>query len=252
MTSNTDTLRAYQEKQPPEETAVPGSSSSVSSIAGGVQTSSIRDLQVDYLTIVRESATSYHVALAVDSIPLYRIEATPITSKVGDFQLFSKDSTLPIAAARLSPNPKSKTEPLAFICTSSPTLPHALWRPFTRASTFSVCDYRTNIPIVTIPGRPAQLHQFSWRTGNLSEPYYQLLWDGPLPLVPAAMFKQDQRGLEYVFATLARKTADGEDNLVEVRRGGGIDFELGVILELFVILHLKKVQLPLDVLYCRQ
>lgn len=54
---------------------------------------------------------------------------------------------------------------------------------------------------------------------------------------------RDQRGSEYVFATVARKTANRGDNLVEIRRGGGMDFELSVILELFVILHLRKEQL---------
>ena len=57
------------------------------------------------------------------------------------------------------------------------------------------------------------------------------------------MFMPDQRGSEYVFATIARKTAEGGENLVEIRRGGGLDFELSVILELFVILHFKKKQL---------
>ena len=216
-------------------------------IAGTVQTCSIRDFQVDYLTIVRESATSYSIALTVDPTPLYRIELVSSSTKVGDIQIFpASDSKLPaIAAARLSANPKSKSEPSATICTSSPHLPDALWRPLARVGgMFAVDDYQSAIPIVTVPGRTAAPHQFSWRVESLSEPFYQLLWDGPLPFVPSAMFMHDQRGSEYVFATLARKTSpEGGDNLVQIRRGGGLDFELSVILELFVILHLKNEQL---------
>ena len=109
---------------------------------------------------------------------------------------------------------------------------------------FAVDDYQSAIPIVTVPGRAAAPHQFSWRVGPLSEPFYELLWNGPLPLVPSAMFRNDERGSEYVFATLARKTSpEGGDNLVQIRRGGGLEFELSVILELFVILRLKNEQL---------
>jgi hypothetical protein len=107
----------------------------------------------------------------------------------------------------------------------------------------SVEAYQTSIPIVTVPGGAPAPHQFSWRTGSLSEPFYQLWWDGPLPLVPASRFIHDQRGSEYVFATMTRKTAEGGENLIEIRRGGGLDFELSVVLELFVILHFKKEQL---------
>ena len=216
-------------------------------IAGTVQSYSIRDFQVDYLTLVRESATSYYIALTVDPTPLYRIELVSSSTKLGDIQIFpASDSTLPaIAAARLSANPKSKSEPAATICTSSPHLPGAVWRPLARVGgMFAVDDYQSAIPIVTVPGRAAAPHHFSWRVGSLSEPFYQLLWDGPLPLVPSAMFMNDQRGSEYVFATLAKKTSpEGGDNLVQIRRGGGLDFELSVILELFVILHLKNEQL---------
>lgn len=83
-------------------------------------------------------------------------------------------------------------------------------------------------------------HPLSWRTGALSDPYFQLWWNGPLPLVPSMKFMPDQRGSEYVFTTVARKTAKGGENLIEIRRGGGLDFELSVILEVFVILHLEK------------
>lgn len=244
MSADNDALPPYQETQTFKGTTAPTSPATASRLAGTVQTCSIRDFQVDYLTIVRDSSTSYHLALTVDPRPRYRIEVSS-SPKIGNIQIFSaSDGSLPpIAAARLSANPKSKIEPLATICTSSLTDPDALWRPLTRTSTFSVDDYRTEIPIVTVPGRAATPHQFSWRTGSLSEPFYQLLWDGPLALTPGSMYRKDERGSEFVFATVVRKTTDGGDNFVEIRRGGGMDFELSVILELFVILHFKNVQL---------
>ncbi|TVY47284.1 hypothetical protein LCER1_G008520 [Lachnellula cervina] len=230
MSSNTANLPPYAEKHPSKETLAP--TATAGSIAGTVQTCSIRDFQVDYFTIVRNSTTSYHLSLTVDPTPLYRIEVVSSSTKIGNIQIFpASNSTLPaIAAARLSANPKSKNEPSATICTSSPTQPDALWRPLTRTGMFSIEGYQSTIPIITVPGRAATPHQFSWRTGSLSEPLYQLWWDGPLPLVPTFGFMRDQRGSEG-------------DNLVEIRRGGGMDFELSVILELFVILHLRKEQL---------
>lgn len=242
MSSHTADLPPYSEKYPSKEASAPSAPTAASRIAGSVQTCSIRDNQVDYLTIVRDSPGRYHISLTVDPTPLYRIELVPPSTKVGNIQIFpASDSTLPaIAAARLSANHKDKSQPSATICTSSPTQPDALWRPVTRTGMFSVEDYQTEIPIITVPGRAAKPHRFSWRAGPLSEPFYRLWWDGPLPLVPTAMFMPDQRGSEYVFATMARKAAGGEDNLVEIRRGGGMDFELSVILELFVILHFKN------------
>jgi hypothetical protein len=34
-----------------------------------------------------------------------------------------------------------------------------------------------------------------------------------------------------------RATGLNHDNLIEIRRGGGLDFELTVVLEVFAILH---------------
>ena len=53
----------------------------------------------------------------------------------------------------------------------------------------------------------------------------------------------DQRGPEYCFATVARKGEGADENLVELRRGRGLDFELSVLLEVFVLLHFQKKEL---------
>lgn len=248
MLSNNAKLPPYSENPSFKEKSTLSAQITTNRVAGTVQTCSIKDFHFDYLTIVRDSSTSYHISLTVDPTPIYRIEFVSDSSKISDItdiQIFPAfDTTLPaVAAARLSANPKSKREPAASMCTSEPHLPEALWRPLSRASMLSVESYQSSIPIVMMPGIAPAPHQFSWRTGSLSEPFYQLWWDGPLPLVPASMFMHDQRGTEYVFATMTRKTAEGGVNLIEIRRGGGLEFELSVILELFVILHYQKKQL---------
>lgn len=217
------------------------------SIASNVQTCSIKDLQFDYLKIVRESATSAYICLTVDPTPLYRIEFVEDSTKVGDIQIFSApDTSLPaIAAARLSTENKSRSKQVAMICTSKPYLPDAHWRPVTRAGVLSLAeDYRSSIPIVTVPGTAPTYQQFGWRT-SLCEPLFELWWDGPYVNAPPYAYVKDQRDSRYLLATVVRRSAEtgNIDNLVEIRRGGGLEFELSVILEMLVILHHKKQQL---------
>jgi hypothetical protein len=236
MSSSNSELPPYSETPACTEKGAPRAAHRV---AGSTQTCSIKDFHVDYLKIVRESATSYHICLTVDATPIYRIELVSDSTKIGDIQIFSAlDPTLPpVAAARLSANPKSRSEPVATICTSTPHLPESQWWPMGRTSAFSVESYQSSIPIIIVPGMASTPHQFSWRTNSLSEPFFELWWDGPLSFTPATRFMHDQRGAEYVFATVARKAVKSAENLIEIRRGGGVDFELSVILQLFVILH---------------
>uniref|UniRef100_A0A8H7N1Z4 Uncharacterized protein n=1 Tax=Bionectria ochroleuca TaxID=29856 RepID=A0A8H7N1Z4_BIOOC len=222
MASNIDDLPPYQENQPVKENKERSASATshiINRIAGSVQTGSIRDFQVDYLTIIRDSATSYHVSLTVDPTPLYYIKLISSVAQVGNIQIFSaSDSTLPLAAARLSADPKNKKEPLATICTCSPTQPDALWLPITAPKILSF-DYKTTLPIVIIPGRPAVPHLFKWYAAP-DEPKLELRWEGPLPMVLDLRYHENNFESQYMFATVVRKTADGEDNLLEIRRWG--------------------------------
>ena len=216
-------------------------------VAGSVQTCSIKDVQSDYLKIVCESTTRYHVCLTVDPTPLYRIEFVAQSTEAGDIQIFSTlDPALPpIAAARLSLEPRSRRKPVATICTSKPYLPDSPWRPVTRACMLSYGeDYNSVIPIVKVPGTAPTPHQFSWRT-SLCDPFFELWWDGPFVHTPSCVYIKDERDSRYLLATVVRKQEGTEniDNLIEIRRGGGLEFELSVILELFVILHSKKQRL---------
>lgn len=245
MSSNVN-LPPYSAEAPPG--GIPLSSTHIiaNRISGNVQTCSIKDFQVDYLKIVRESATSYHICLSVDPTPIYRIMLVPESTKLGDIQIFpASDAALPaVAAARLTTTPYDKNVPLATLCTSEPHLPEAHWRPMSRASTFAIGeDYRSSMPIITVPGIAPVMRQFAWRTG-LCKPVFELWWDGPLPLASSSGYVKGDRDFRYVFATVDTGTAGTGyfgHNLIEIRRGGGLEFELSVVLETFVILqHLKK------------
>jgi hypothetical protein len=244
MSHNPSELPPYSEKHISQEKSTPSTQNASSRIAGTVSTCSIKDGQVDYFTIVRDSPTSYHLSLTVDPTPIYRIELVSDSTKIGDIQVFlANDPNVPvIAAARLlTYTKKKKTDPAAEICTFLPHDPDATWLPLARSGSFILDNYWSNIPIVTVPGRAPVSHAFSWHIS--SEPIYQLWWSGPLPFVPKSGFLHDQRGSEYHFAKMSRKTAEGGENLLEIRRGGGLDFELTVLLHFFVLVHMQKEQL---------
>lgn len=236
-------LPPYSEQAPPSasNTQIAGNR-----IAGDIQTCSIKDLQTDYLQIVRESATGYYVCLTVDPKPRYRIQVLEAPTTTGDIQIFSvDDSTLPIASARLNreAKPKIRGEPLAIVCSYKPYLPQAQGRPFTRGGVLaSGEDYRCTIPIIKVPGVLATEQKFIWRT-SLCEPFYELWCDGPLHNTWAGNYTKDNMDLRYLFATVIRRNNQSGQNIIEIRRGGGLEFELSVVLQMFVILHHKNKQL---------
>jgi hypothetical protein len=239
-------LPPYSEHAPPTGDSSSDGQLAVSRIAGNIQTCSIKDNQTDYLKIVRDSATGYHVCLTVDPRPLYRIQVVEGPTKTGNIQVFAADeSTLPIAAVRLNPelNPKKKSDPLATICTNKPYLPEAKWLPFVRAGALSVSeDYLSSIPIVGVPGTPPTDRQFGWRT-YLCDPFFELWWEGPLVNVSTWGYRKDERDSRYLFATVVRRKDETGQNVIEIRRGGGLEFELSVVLQMFVILRHKNKQL---------
>lgn len=219
-----------------------------SRIAGNVVTCSIRDGQVDYLKIVRESPTSFHICLTVDPTPLYRIKlaSEKTLSIAGDVQIFPANSpeAPPIAGARLLSLSKNKKDPVAMICTSGPSHPQAAWRPISRPAGSSTLEtYLSSIPIVTVPGIAPTHHQFTWRT-TYPEPFYELWWqEGPLPFASQNGYFPESRDRAYVFATISRRAHAAGNNLIEIRRGGGFEFEMSVILGMFVCLHHAKKEL---------
>jgi hypothetical protein len=92
----------------PAEGSIRSAQVTSNTIAGNVQTCSIKDRQHDYYKVIPDSSISYHVCLTVDPTPIYRIELTKDPSAAGDIIIFpsSGPSSLPVAAARFGKNPK--------------------------------------------------------------------------------------------------------------------------------------------------
>lgn len=243
MTSDVK-LPPYSESLDSKERSALGSQSKATRIAGNVQTCSIKDLQSDYLKIVCESPTSYYICLTVDPTPIYTIKFVS-DSKVGDVQIFwaSEPSQPPVAAARLSPPNTKRTEAVAMICCSEPHLPDAHWTALIRSTLFSMGeDYRMSIPVVTAPGLAPTPCQFGWRTG-MCDPLIELWWDSPLPYSVERLYSKNDRDSRYLFATGVRGTPEKPENLIEMRRGAGMEFEMTVVLGFLAILHQQNRQL---------
>ncbi|CAG9986608.1 unnamed protein product [Clonostachys byssicola] len=220
MSSSINTLPPYQEK--------PSSTNGINRLGGTIQTCSIKDGQIDYFSIIRVSETSYYLSLTVDPTPLYRIELILGPNKLGNIQIFSTSSSKLLAAVRVSTDQKSKSQPIGTICTSSPSDPDAVWRPIALEKGFLAVDYETHIPVVIVPGRAAKSQSFLWKIDEGKGG--RLCWERPLhnSINPTVN--------DLNFATISIED-DGE-TLVEMRRGGGIDFELSVILEAFLLMDL--------------
>lgn len=244
MSSNSDGLPPYQEKpSSTQETTAPSAHSSrlayPSRLAGSIQTCSISDGYMDHFSITRVSDSTYHLSLTVDPTPIYRIELILGPTKVGNIQIFSaSDTTLPaLAAARSSTENKGKKVPVGTICTSSPTEPDAHWRPvFCTNDGYTRTQYSSEIPVTKVPGRAAKPQTFEWDVWE-GQPT-RLFWQGPLPLQPRCLHTADPKSLPFLFAQVNFEPDEGE-HLVQIRRGGGIDFELSVILEAFLFSNLS-------------
>jgi hypothetical protein len=224
---------------PPSDSSTPTFPLANNRVAGDVQTCSIADLQHDYIRVSRESSTTYHISLTVNPTPIYRIELSTNPSDVGDVLVFPafSSASLPVAAIRLAKNPK-KGEPLATICTLMPHAVNARWRPLVKASSLAYGeDYRSSMPIVIIPGLKPSVRSFTWRT-TMSAPYMEVWWEGPLPYMSPRQSNPVERDFRYIFASCMLKGLGGSnENIIQIRRGGGLEFELAVILEMFAILH---------------
>uniref|UniRef100_A0A8H7MZ06 Uncharacterized protein n=1 Tax=Bionectria ochroleuca TaxID=29856 RepID=A0A8H7MZ06_BIOOC len=221
MSSNTDNPPVYQEK-PASAKEVTDLITTTSRLAGTVRTCSVAERQIDYFSIVRVSDSSYHLALTVDPTPLYRIELIPEPTKVGNIQIFSmSDPTLPaVAAAYVSNDLKSKTLPIGTVCTASPTEPDALWRPITRVIGFlstPLNEYSSQIPVITVPGKAADYHHFTWKIAD-SGRVFRLFWEGPPPLVPLDLYDFVTNKADNIFATVNTQPDSGE-TLVAMRGG---------------------------------
>jgi hypothetical protein len=222
-------LPPYSPAPPPPVAAVPIKHNR---IAGTVYTCSIADQQHDYFWITRAGPLgNYHVSVTTaHTTPLYHIE-TSRAPDAPDIQLFATSNPLPVAAARITRNP-SKSDPLATICTTPPHLAATVWRPLLPAARPD--NYMASIPIVTVPGLRGSVRAFAWRTTGRG---LELWWRSPTHGAETA-------AEQPVFARCTfRGSTDYPENVIEVRRGGGLEFELGVVLGMAVVLQLTNRQL---------
>lgn len=218
-------------------------------IAGDVHTLSIADMQHDYLKITRESPRTFHVSLAIDPEPLYRVEISEDPAAEVDvviYPLHHGTQGTPVAAAQMKkPIPVNENAPaLASLCAEGLYTSRARWHTLRKfvgnTKKISGGEYAGPISIVPAPGLDALTPSLSWRI-DAAAPYFELWWVGPLHLEPAGSQNQRNAGRDprYLFATAEVKKIprQGYPSLIRIRRGGGLVFELTVVLQLFVIMH---------------
>lgn len=211
------------------------------SMSGPIQTCSIEDRQHDYFRLFRDSPNNYHLSLTVDSTPLYRIEISQDPSAVADIQLFTAFSSSPAdAACKIPPKPAkaAKGVPVATTCTSLPLSASATWLPLQKASFSTYREhYGGALPLVMVPGCRPVLRNFAWRlAGQGIEADVELWLKDPLPYLP---HEGIDRGLLFA-RYFARSTKLYEKGVLEIRRGGGLEFELGVVVGLLAVLRLSE------------
>lgn len=246
--------------------AAPSIASSVASpptsnegLAGGIKTTSIADMKYDYFLVTRESANRYILSLTIDRTPLYRIELPLDPAAIGSILVlpaFASDN-VPVAAARIAKNPK-KFDAVASVCAREQDLGDAAdsesWRPLFKSATvnhakISYESYRSSLPIVTVPGLRASARAFLWRTTS-SATHFELSSEALVVHEPGRSFEAitsnkayEERDIRLVFAKVTMKSSGQYPEVIEMRRGGGLEFELAVVLQLFAILHdMKRLQ----------
>ncbi|KFY94745.1 hypothetical protein V498_03744 [Pseudogymnoascus sp. VKM F-4517 (FW-2822)] len=192
-------------------------------MAGPVQTTSLADKQHDYFQATRTSPftltapTSYSIHLTADPTPLYRIEVDPRPTADPAIQLFDLDDPFPVAVARMHPH----VIPEAAVCTREPAGPNAIWHPFS--------DNYAVLYVESVPGLPAVQRGVRWwpkQTKNLTCSIIGSLFGIP---------EEDM-----VLARYGMLGRSGADMVLQVARGGGIEFELGIVMQLFVRLELDR------------
>jgi hypothetical protein len=165
-------------------------------------------------------------------------------SAAADIQLFQAfTSGIPLAACRITPKPSKgvkaiKGAPAASICTSSPlSASPASWLPIHYAkSTMYRRDYTCVLPLVSVPGCGPVKREFAWRFGtDSSEPDVELWLREKIMYAPSESLDREQLFGNYY----QRGNRVYPKGVLEVRRGGGIEFEMGVVLGMLAVLEMK-------------
>ncbi|KAL5345435.1 hypothetical protein ACLOAV_009807 [Pseudogymnoascus australis] len=203
------------------------------SLAGPIQTISLSDMQHDYYRITRVTGTTYSISLTTDATPLYRVEVDTHPAADPAIQVFDLFNPLPLATARLSPAVINSTT-----CTCDPAGDNPKWRPLSlRLSTF--LNYSI-LPIVVIPGVQPIERYVRWQPRTKTSSHLELWLQEPLfeSSAEAASTTQSRDLL------LARYGIGGmgftADQMLEIRRGGGREFELGVLVQAFAVSEIDR------------
>lgn len=199
------------------------------SLAGSVQTISLSDMQHDYFRITRVTTTTYSISLTSDPTPLYRVEVDSHPSADPAIQVFDLFSPLPVATARLNPAVTTTTT-----CTNNPAGDNPKWRPITLQA-YSI------LPLVVIPGMGTVERSVRWQHTTKYSTHLELWLREPLFGISAGGAPGTMPWRDML---LARYGVEGvgfsADRVLEVRRGGGIEFELGVVVQAFAILEMDR------------
>jgi len=98
--------------------------------------------------------------------------------------------------------------------------------------------YICSLPVVVVPGCKAIKRDFAWRFGDLDrgEPDVELWLREGLMYAPREGLDREQLFANY----WRRGTRLVEKGVLEVRRGAGWEFEMGVVLGMLAVLEMKS------------
>ncbi|KAF4627501.1 hypothetical protein G7Y89_g10649 [Cudoniella acicularis] len=209
------------------------------SMAGPIQTCSIEDRQHDYFRVLQTSPTDYQISLTVDlTAPLYRIEVSSDPEVANDIQLFKAFSSDLVAACRISPKKGVKGPPPTAFFSLAPLAEGTKWHPLTKFSSMTtIGSYCCALPLVMVPGCPPVLRNFIWRLGKeMGEAEVELWLSDKTQYAPEGW----DRGQLFARYYGSKGTRFIGKCILEIRRGGGLEFELGVVVGVLAVLQLSQ------------
>ncbi|OBT65013.1 hypothetical protein VE03_05278 [Pseudogymnoascus sp. 23342-1-I1] len=202
------------------------------SLCGHIQTISLSDMQHDYYRITRVTPTTYSMSLTTNDTPLYRIEVDTHPAADPAIQVFDLFDPLPLATARIPPAVAASTS-----CTRDPAGDNPKWRPLLlRPHTYI---NHSTLPIIVIPGMAPIERTVRWQHTTKNSANLELWLQEPLFAAGATYETAEPRNM-----LLARYGITGmgftADRVMEIRRGGGREFELGIVVQAFAVLEADR------------